>query len=114
MPPPSAALTPAPLIRHHIPSPSPPSITVVLAQDSTYHLTATASILSSPCVSSLTLTGQASGQAFILSDAAKEATIIAVPSSGDYNFRYNFTSASPACPGDTGLGHFSNPDPWGY
>jgi hypothetical protein len=92
----------------------PPSITLAIAQDAAFHLTGTANILSSPCVSSLTVTGQAIGQAFTLNDAVNQATIIALPTGGTYSFSYNFKSTSPACPGDSGMGQFSNPDPWGY
>jgi len=70
--------------------------------------------LNSPCVQSLTFAGQAVGQAFTLTDAAKEATIIALPTSDSYTFSYNFKSTSIACPGDFGMGQISNPDPWGY
>jgi hypothetical protein len=91
-----------------------PSITLIFTQDATFHLTATATILNSPCVSSLTLTGQAIGQAFTLNDAVNQATIIALPTGGSYSFSYNFKPTSPACPGDSGMGQISNPDPWGY
>lgn len=91
-----------------------PSITLTITQDATFHLTATATVLNSPCVQSLTFTGQAIGQAFTLNDATNQAAIIALPSGDAYSFSYNFKSSSPACPGDTGMGQVSNLDPWGY
>jgi hypothetical protein len=91
-----------------------PSITLVIAEDATFHLTGTATILNSPCVQSLTFTGQAVGQAFTLNDTVNQATIIALPTNGTYGFSYNFTPASPACPSDSGLGSLANPFPWDY
>jgi hypothetical protein len=91
-----------------------PSISLTFSQDATFHLTGTATILNSPCVQSLTFTGQAIGQAFTLNDAVNEASIVALPTGATYNFSYRFESTSPACPGDVGMGQISNPDPWDY
>ena len=47
-------------------------------------------ITNSPCISILTLSGQAIGGALSLTDAANEAIIIAVPDMSNLNFSYSF------------------------
>jgi len=91
-----------------------PTILMTLAQDTRFHLTGTAMIMSSPCISSLTLSGQAIGGAFSLTDAASKAHIIALPTNSGFTFSYNFAPTAPSCAGDFGLGMVTNQDPWGY
>jgi len=91
-----------------------PTILMTLAQDASFHLTGTAKIMSSPCISSLALSGQAIGGAFSLTDAASKAHIIALPTNSGFTFSYNFDPTAPSCAGDFGLGMVTNQDPWGY
>jgi len=91
-----------------------PTILMTLAQDASFHLTGTAMIMSSPCISSLALSGQAIGGAFSLTDAASKAHIIALPTNSGFSFRYNFDPTAPSCAGDFGRGTVTNQDPWGY
>ncbi len=72
------------------PLPIAPTILITLAQDGSFNLTGTATIMSSPCISSLTLSGQAIGQALSLTDTAKKAHITAVPTGSNFTFIYNF------------------------
>jgi hypothetical protein len=60
------------------------------SQDASFNLTGTATIMNSPCMSSLTFTGQAIGEAFSLTDAASKARIIAVPTGNNFTFSYKF------------------------
>ena len=94
----------------------PPTILMTLAQDASLNLSGEATIMSSPCISSLTLSGQAIGGAFSLTDAASKAHIIAVPGANgnSFTFSYNFESTAPQCAGDFGRGLVTNQDPWGY
>jgi hypothetical protein len=91
-----------------------PTILMTLAQDASFHLTGTAMIMSSPCISSLALSGQAIGGAFSLTDAASKAHIIALPTNSGFTFSYNFDPTAPSCAGDFGLGTVTNQNPWGY
>lgn len=91
-----------------------PTILMTLAQDASFHLTGTAMIMSSPCISSLALSGQAIGGAFSLTDAASKAQIIALPTNSGFTFSYNFDPTAPSCAGDFGLGTVTNQNPWGY
>lgn len=56
-----------------------PTIFIELGRDASSNLAGTATIMTSPCISSLTLSVQAIGDAFSLTDAASKARIIAVP-----------------------------------
>jgi len=97
------------------PLPSDPTIALTLAQDSGFHLTGTATITNSPCINSLTFSGQAIGEAFSLTDAVSKAVITAVPTGGGFNFSYNFDSTAPNCAGDSGHGFVTtNQSPWDY
>jgi hypothetical protein len=71
-------------------------------------------ITSSPCISSLNLSGKAIGQAFSLADAANKVHITAVPSGSNFTFSYSFDPTAPSCAGDFGRGKVTNPNPWDY
>ena len=98
------------------PLPIPPTILIALAQDTSVNLTGMATIMSSPCISSLTLSGHAIGQAFSLIDPSSKAHITAVPGAdgSSFTFSYNFESSAPQCAGDFGRGVVTNQNPWGY
>jgi hypothetical protein len=99
------------------PLPIPPSIFLELGQDASSHtnlnLTGKASVMNSPCVTSLTLSGQAIGGAFSVTDAVNKMDIIALPSlpsAGSLNFSYKFDQTAASCPGTMGAGrcHYNN------
>jgi hypothetical protein len=94
----------------------PPSISVGLQRDasSNFNLTATASVMNWPCVTSLTLSGQAIGDAFSVTDAVNKVDIIALPSGGSFNFGYKFEPTAASCPGDYGRGVLTPNSPWDY
>lgn len=97
----------------------PPSITVELELAiSSVNLTGTASVTNSPCITSLTLSGQEIGNAFSLTDAVNKVDIIAVPSQlggSSFNFSYKFESTAPSCSGNYGTGVLTtNSSPWDY
>jgi hypothetical protein len=98
------------------PLPIAPTILIKLTElfDLGFHVTGAATILNSPCVSSLTLTGEEVGDAIKLTDEAAKAHILIVPGSTNFMFSYNFDSDAPRCAGDFGLGMTTDPDPWGY
>ena len=96
------------------PLPIPPTILMTLGQDARFNLTGTATIMNSPCISSLTLSGQAIGDAFSLTDGASGAVIMGVPNGKSFNFRYNFAPTAASCAGDIGLGTVSNTSPFDY
>lgn len=96
------------------PLPIAPTILMTLAQDASFNLTGTATITSSPCVSSLALSGQAIGEALSLTDAASKAHIIALPTGNNFTFSYNFEPAAAGCAGDFGRGVVTNQSPWSY
>jgi hypothetical protein len=99
------------------PLPIASSISLAVTQDGSFNLTGTAMITSWPCNGSLTLSGQALGQAFRLTDAANKVRIIAVPATntaGNWNFTYNIDPTAPNCAGDFGRGFVSNQSPWNY
>jgi hypothetical protein len=74
--------------------------------------------MNSPCIGSLTLSGQAIGDAFTLTDAASKASIIALPTlpTGDsFTFSYRFETTAARCAGDFGRGVLTiNLSPWDY
>jgi hypothetical protein len=85
----------------------PPTILVELGQDASSKLTGSANIMNSPCISSLTLSGQAIGDAFTLTDPASKTSIIALPTlppGNSFNFSYKFEPTAPTCAGDFGRG----------
>jgi hypothetical protein len=98
----------------------PPSITVELglAASSNTNLTGTASVTNSPCITSLTLSGQEIGNAFSITDAVNKVDIIALPSQlggSSFNFSYKFESTAPSCSGNYGTGVLTtNSSPWDY
>ncbi len=96
------------------PLPIAPTILVTLGQDPNYNLTGTATLMNLPCISALTLAGPAIGGAFVLTDAANGASIIAVPDTNGLKFNYNFVPAAAKCAGDVGGGVLTIDDPWGY
>lgn len=91
-----------------------PGISLSLTQDANLNLTGTATITSSPCISSLNFSGQEIGGAFTLTDAANKASIIALPDGPNFKFSYAFDPTATRCPGDFGRGVVSNPNPWDY
>jgi hypothetical protein len=91
-----------------------PTILMALAQDNSFHLTGTATIMNSPCISSPTSSGLAIGEAFSLTDPANEAVPTAQPSGNGFNFSYNFDPTAAHCAGDFELGVVTNQPPWDY
>lgn len=99
-----------------------PTIFIELGQDAispaSFHVTGKATIMNSPCISSLTLSGQAIGDAFSLADAASKASIIVlptVPPGNSLTFGYKFEPTAASCAGDFGRGVLTiNPQPWDY
>jgi hypothetical protein len=89
-------------------------MTVTELNDAGFHLTGTATIMNSPCVSSLTFTGEEVGDAIKLTDEVAKAHVLILPGSTNFIFSYNFDSNAPHCAGDFGLGTTTDPDPWGY
>jgi len=96
------------------PMPIAPTILIALTQDASFHLSGTATILNSLCISSLTLSGQAIGEAFSLTDAANKAHIIALPTGNTFTFSYSFAPTATSCAEDFGRGVLTNVNPWGY
>ena len=96
------------------PLPIAPTILIALTQDASFHLSGTATILNSLCVSSLTLSGQAIGEAFNLTDAANKAHIIALPTGSTFTFSYSFAPTAASCAGDFGRGVMTNKGPFDY
>jgi hypothetical protein len=95
-----------------------PTISIELGQDASSNLTGRATIMNSPCISSLTLSGQAIGDAFRVTDAASKASIIALPTlptGNSFTFSYNFEPTAASCAGDFGRGVLTiNRQPWDY
>jgi len=95
-----------------------PTIVMNLGEGASSDLTGNATVTNSPCISSLSLSGQAIGAAFSLSDPANKASLIVLPvslGSNNFNFSYKFDSTAPSCAGDFGLGVLtSNYSPWDY
>jgi hypothetical protein len=89
------------------PLPIAPTILMSLGQDAKFNLTGTATIMNSPCISSLTFSGQAIGDAFSLADGARGVVVIGVPNGNGFNFRYNFAPTAASCAGDFGFGTVS-------
>lgn len=98
------------------PLPIAPTILISLTElhDAGYHLTGTATILNSPCVSSLTLSGESVGDAVKLTDEAAKAHILILPGSTNFLFSYSFDLDAPSCTGDFGFGMTTDPPPWNY
>jgi hypothetical protein len=96
----------------------PPSISLELGLDASSHtLIGNASIMNSPCVTSLTLSGQAIGSAFRVTDAVNKVDIIALPnlSVDSFNFSYKLEATAASCPGDYGRGMLTiYSSPWDY
>ena len=86
------------------PLPIDPTILFTLSQDASFNLTGSATIMNSPCISSLTLSGRAIGGAFSLADAGNEAVITALPGVNSLNFSYSFKPTATNCAGDVGRG----------
>lgn len=104
------------------PLPIIPSIFLELAQDpsspASSKLTGRATIMNSPCASFLTLSGQAIGDAFSLTDAASKVNIIALPTlptGNGFTLSYKFEPTAASCAGDFGRGVLIiNSSPWDY
>jgi hypothetical protein len=97
------------------PLPIAPTVLITLTQDSSFNLTGTAAIMSSPCIGSLSLSGQAIGGAFSLTDAAHKAGILVLPTGNSFTLSYKFEPTAPSCAGDSGGGVLTiNSSPWDY
>ena len=97
------------------PLPVAPSISITLTQDASFNLSGTATVTNSPYISSLTLSGQAIGEAFSLTDAASKAVIMALPTGNNFTVSYNFDPSATSCAGDFGRGEVTtNQSPWDY
>ena len=96
------------------PLPIAPTILIALTQDASFHLSGTATILNSLCISSLALSGQAIGEAFSLTDAANKAHIIALPTGNSFTFSYKFEPTAASCAGDFGRGVVTNKGSFDY
>jgi hypothetical protein len=96
------------------PLPITPTILITLAQDANFNLSGTATIMHSPCISSLTLSGQAIGEAFSLTDATSEVVLMALPTGNNFTFSYSFKSTAANCAGDFGRGVVTNRGPFDY
>jgi hypothetical protein len=84
-----------------------PTISIELGQNASSKLSGGASITNSPCLTSLTLTGQAIGDALSLTDATAKVSVIALPNlaaASSFNFSYKFDPTAASCPGDFGQG----------
>jgi hypothetical protein len=102
-----------------------PSIFIELGRDASSNassdLTGRATIMNSPCISSLTLSGQSIGDAFSVSDAASKVLIIALPAQptlatgNSFTFSYKFEPTAANCAGDFGRGVVTiKPSPFDY
>jgi hypothetical protein len=99
-----------------------PTIHLELGRDTNFKpdffVQARATILNSPCISSLALSGQAIGDAVSLTDTVSKASIIALPIprvANSFTFNYRFESTAPSCAGDFGSGQLTmDPQPWDY
>jgi hypothetical protein len=97
------------------PLPIAPTVLLTLAQDSSFDLSGAAMIMSSPCISSLVLSGQAIGGAFSMTDAAHKARMLVLPTGNSFNFTYQFEPTAASCAGDSGRGVLTiNSSPWNY
>jgi hypothetical protein len=102
-----------------------PSISIELGRDASSNassnLTGKATIMNSPCISSLTLSGQSIGDAFSVSDATSKVLIIALPTQptlatgNSFTFSYKFEPTAARCGGDFGRGVVTiSASPWDY
>jgi hypothetical protein len=99
-----------------------PTILLEVGEDAAFNsssiLKGSATIMNSPCMNSLTFSGQSIGDAFNLTDAVGKVSIIAVPnvqSDFTFNFSYKFDPTAPSCAGDSGSGVLTiNHSPWDY
>ena len=99
-----------------------PTIFIELGQDASSpassNLTGRATIMNSPCISSLTLSGLAIGDAFSLTDAASKASILALPTlptGNSFTFSYKFEPTAASCAADSGRGVVTiNSSPFDY
>jgi len=97
------------------PLPIAPTVLITLTQDSSINLTGTAAIMSSPCIGSLSLSGQAIGGAFRLTDAAHQARMLVLPTGNSFTLSYQFEPTATSCAGDSGRGVLTiNSSPWDY
>ena len=99
-----------------------PTISLELGRDpvtqTASNVAGKATVTNSPCISSLTLSGQAIGDALSLTDTVNNASVLALPNSpgtSSFNFSYKFDSDAPACAGDFGRGTLTiNLPGWDY
>lgn len=99
-----------------------PTILLELGQDASSHVSSSlaggATIMHSPCISSLTLSGQAIGDAFSVTNAANKVSVIALPTlptGNSFTFSYKFEPTAASCAGDSGRGVLTIiTSPWDY
>lgn len=98
-----------------------PTISLAMGADASSNLTGEASITNSPCVSSLTLSGHAMGDAFVVTDAQNKIDFTVLPvdpgtATGiSFAFSYKFDPSAPSCAADFGRGTLTmNGSPWDY
>jgi hypothetical protein len=98
-----------------------PAIFIELAQDSSSGLNGKATIMTSPCIGSLTLSGHAVGDAFSVTDAANKVRILAlpteptVPTGNSFAVSYKFEPTAASCAGYFGRGMVTIiPSPFDY
>jgi hypothetical protein len=98
-----------------------PTIFIELGQNASSKLTGSATIMNSPCIGSLALSGHAFGDAFSVTDAANKVRILALPTEptlptgNSFAFRYKFESTAASCAGDVGRGMVTiNPSIFDY
>jgi hypothetical protein len=97
------------------PLPIAPTVLITLTQDSSFNLTGAAAIMSSPCIGSLSLSGQAIGGAFRLADMAHKTRILVLPTGNSFTLSYQFEPTAASCAGDSGRGVLTiNSSPWDY
>ena len=91
-----------------------PTLLIELGRDASsnasFDVTGMATIMNSPCISSLSLSGRAIGDALVLTDTMSKAMIIALPTQptvrigSSFTFSYKFESTAARCAGDSGRG----------
>jgi hypothetical protein len=100
------------------PNPLPVAAAILIKltelHDAAFHLNGTADITNSPCISSLTLSGEEVGDAIKLSDQAAKVHILILPGATNFIFSYRFEPDAPSCAGDFALGMTTDPSPWDY
>jgi hypothetical protein len=96
-----------------------PRIFMTLRGDVSSKLTGTATLTNFPCGTALTLSGDAVGDAFVVSDALTKVRLLVLPSGTTaaeavYALAYQFDASAPSCGGDVGRGSISLQNIWNY